>query len=153
MAKYTVQITFEVSALRAPLKITHRLPGRAASMRWLAADRLLAVSASRVSADSPEAAALVVVKSVLDRWPKSQGPIKMLSWTAGRERVLVGARQGRSISGSAWPWLDGGFEGGSWIYGRDDDRDDDDGGGSAGVREPRRPLPGPGSLYAARDLP
>ncbi|MEI2777948.1 MAG: hypothetical protein V9G19_18690 [Tetrasphaera sp.] len=28
-----------------------------------------------------------------------------------------------------------------------------DGDGLAGVREPRRPLPGPGHLYAAADLP
>jgi hypothetical protein len=35
---------------------------------------------------------------------------------------------------------------------RDDDRDDDDGGGgSPGVREPRRPYPGPGDLYQEQD--
>ena len=35
----------------------------------------------------------------------------------------------------------------------DDPRDEDDDGGLAGVREPRRPSPGPPGLQAARDLP
>ena len=32
MARYKVQMTFETPGLRTPLKVTHRLPGRAASM-------------------------------------------------------------------------------------------------------------------------
>ena len=139
MARYTVHMTFEVPGLPAPLKISQRLPGRVGSMRMLGADGLLAVQASRVQAESPADAAMIVVKSVNDRWYKGLGPLKMISWTAHRERVLAGFRGRRSgsVAGSGWDWPDQG----------------DDGDGSAGVREPRRPLPGPGSLHAARDLP
>jgi hypothetical protein len=47
---------------------------------------------------------------------------------------------------TGWPvgWLPGEDDG--WLPGEDD-------GGLAGVREPRRPLPGPPGLSAARDLP
>jgi hypothetical protein len=148
MARYTVQMTFEVPTLAAPLGSTHRLPGRAAWVRLLGADGMLAVSASRVQAESPAEAAMIVVKSVHDRWPKGRGPIKMLSWTAGRERVLTGVRRGSSGSGGPWP--------DDWhlTFGSDDsDGGDDESGGSAGVREPRRPLPGPGSMHAAVELP
>jgi hypothetical protein len=137
MARYTVHMTFEAPVLTAPLKITHRLPGRAASMQMLGADGLLAVSASRVSAESPADAAMIVVNAVRDRWHKGRGGLKMRTWTAHRERVLLGGRRGGS-SGRGGAWFDdGGF----------------DEGGSAGVREPRRPLPGPGSLHAEADLP
>jgi hypothetical protein len=152
MARYTVQMTFEISALHQPLTSTRPLPGRAASIRLLGSNGLLAASASRVQAESPAEAAMIVVKSVHDRWPKSQGPIKMLSWTATRERVLVGARRAGRSAGSGGPWPDGWDLTFGWDDGNDD-RGDDEGGGSAGVREPRRPLPGPGSMHAAVDLP
>jgi hypothetical protein len=130
-----VHMTFDTPGQRAPLSITRRLHGRAASMQLIGSDGSLAVSAFRVSADSPADAAMVVVKAVNDYWQKTRGPLTMRSWTAHRERVLLGVRRG----GTAWsahrPW------------------DDGDEGGSAGVREPRRPPPGPGSLHAARDLP
>ena len=137
MAKYTVQMTFATPGRREPLKVTRRLPGRAASMQLLGADGLLAVSASRVTAESAADAAMVVVRAVNAFWPKNRGPLTMRSWTAHRERVLLGGRGNRSGWSGGWPFDDGGG----------------DEGGSAGVREPRRPLPGPGSLHAARDLP
>jgi hypothetical protein len=136
MGRYTVQMTFETPDQRSPLTLTKRLPGSASSMRLLGADGLLAVSASRVSAESPAEAAMIVVQAVHARWSKSRGQLKMRSWTAHRERVLFGVR-GRRDSSRGGPW--------GW--------DDGDEGGSAGVREPRRPLPGPGSLHVARDLP
>jgi hypothetical protein len=137
MGRYLVQMTFETPGQREPLKLTCRLPGRAASMRLIGCDGLLAVSAARVSADSPADAAMLVVQAVNRQWPKSRGPLKMRSWTANRERVLLGSRRGSAWNAS-WPYNDSG---------------DDGEGGSAGVREPRRPLPGPGSLHAALDLP
>jgi hypothetical protein len=132
MARYTVQMTFQAPGQRSGLRSTKRLPGRIGSMQLLSGDGLLAVSASRVSAESPADAAMVVVKAVQDSWPKRRGPLTMRSWTANRERALFGSRGG----GSGWT--------GTW--------DEGDEGGSAGVREPRRPLPGPGSLHAARDV-
>jgi len=133
MARYKVQMTFETPGLRTPLKVTHRLPGRAASMRWLGGDGTLAVTA-RVPAETAADAAMAVVSAVQVRWRKHLGTLQMRSWTAHRERVLLGGRGA----------------GTGWIAGNDDRPDE---GGSAGVREPRRPLPGPGSLHAALDLP
>jgi hypothetical protein len=135
MARYVVQMTFEAPDQRSRLRSTHRLPGRIGSMQLIGGDGLLAVSASRVSAESPADAVMILRKAVQDRWLKSRGPLKMRSWTAHRERVLLGTRRGVSSTVSR-----------TW------DGDDGDEGGSAGVREPRRPLPGPGSLHAARDL-
>jgi hypothetical protein len=135
MARYTVHMTFEAPGQRAPLRVTHRLPGRAASMQWLGGDGVLAVSASRVQAETPAEAAMIVVSAVQVRWRKHLGTLQMRSWTAHRDRVLLGGR------GPASGWS-----------GRNDS-DGPDEGGSAGVREPRRPLPGPGSLHAALDLP
>src|SRR4051794_10812365 len=132
MAKYVVHMTFETPGLREPLRVTRRLPGRMSSMRCLGGDGVLAVSATDVTAESAADAAMIVVQTVSRTWTKSQGPLKMVAWQASRKRALFGSRNG-SGWGTGWP--------------------NDDDGGSAGVREPRRPLPGPGSLYAARDLP
>jgi hypothetical protein len=134
MARFTVQMTFETPGQLERFKSTQNLPGRAASIRLLGGDGSLAVTASRVMAESPAEAAMIVVQAVNARWSKRRGPLVMRSWRSHQERVLLGRRR----SGSAWT--------GWW--------DSDEGeGGSAGVREPRRPLPGPGSLHAARDLP
>ena len=135
MARYTVHMTFETPGQRVPLRVNHRLPGRAASMRWLGGDGSLAVSASRVSAETPAEAAMIVVSAVQARWRKHLGTLQMRSWAAHRDRVLLGGRGPGSV----------------WISRNDSDGPDE--GGSAGVREPRRPLPGPGSLHAALDLP
>ncbi|HST82438.1 MAG TPA: hypothetical protein VLL08_11950 [Kineosporiaceae bacterium] len=135
MARYNVQMTFETPEQHSRLRSIKRLPGRIGSMHLLGGDGFLAVSASGVSAESPADAAMIVVKAVQGSWSKRRGRLTMRSWTAHRERVLFGSRRG---SDSAWS--------GAW------DWDDGDEGGSAGVREPRRPLPGPGSLHAARDI-
>jgi hypothetical protein len=131
MGRYTVHMTFETPGQIAPVKIVQRLPGRAASMELLGGAGSLAVAAAKVSAESPADAAQVVVQAVDRRWDKRRGPLTVRSWTASRERVLFGAR-----NSSAWTGH----------------RDDDEG-GTAGVREPRRPLPGPGSLHAEREQP
>jgi hypothetical protein len=143
--RFTVQMTFEVPALTTAVRTTHRMPGRLASMNWLGSEGLLCVSASRVPAESASDAAMIVVTAVRAEWGKSAGPLKMRSWTSRRDRVLVGSRRRRG-RGRSSP-MDAASRVWSW-----DDGDDDDG-GSAGVREPRRPLPGPGSLYAALELP
>ena len=134
MARYIVQMTFEAPDQRAGMRSTKRLSGRIGSLQLLGSDGFLAVSASRVSAESPTDAAMIVVKAVHDGWSKSRGPLNMRSWTAHRERALFGSRRGSGSWSGTWDW------------------DDGDEGGSAGVREPRRPLPGPGSLHAARDI-
>ena len=134
MARYTVHMTFETPGQTKPVKITHRILGRVGSMQLLGGDGSLAVSASWVSAESPADAAMIVVRAVSQRWPKGRGSLTMRSWTAHRERVLLGGRGPRT----GWTRNDG---------------DGPDEGGSAGVREPRRPLPGPGSLHAELDLP
>jgi hypothetical protein len=138
MARFNVQMTLQAPGLRAPLRATHRLPGSAASLRLIGSEGSIAVTASRVAADSPADAAMIVLAAVRSRWLKKLGPLVMRSWTAHRERVLFGSRRGSSSG-----WI------GTW----DGDDDGPDEGGTAGVREPRRPLPGPGSLHAERELP
>jgi hypothetical protein len=127
-------MTFETPGQRAQLRVTEHIPGWVGSMRLLGGDGSLAVSAG-VRADSPSEAAMIVARAVYDRWPKQRGPVQLSSWTAHRARALFGRRSALPWD-TIWPFDDGGDEG-----------------GSAGVREPRRPLPGPGSLHAARDLP
>ena len=134
MARYTVHMTFETPGQIAPVRVIQRLPGRAVSMELLGGEGSLAVAASQVVAESPAEAAMAVTAAVNRRWQKRQGPLKLRSWTANRERVLFGRRNGSTWNSSTW-------------------NDDGDQGGSAGVREPRRPLPGPGSMHAALDEP
>jgi hypothetical protein len=136
MARYMVQMTFETPNQHKPVRVTRRLPGHTSSMQCLGGDGMLAVSAANVLAESPADAAMIVMQAVNRQWTKSRGPLKMVSWRAHRKRVLLGGR-GRNGPASGW-----------WDQG-----DGGDEGGSAGVREPRRPLPGPGSLHAAADLP
>ena len=145
MARYTVQMTFEALALREPIDKTLRLHGWAAALQMLGDDGMLAVSASKVVADSPSDAADSVTAAVLGEWSKNQGPLKLLSWTAHRDRALVGGRSKARGSGRGWDW--------DLFTFRQDDGDDGDPGGSAGVREPRRPKPGPPSLHLAIEEP
>jgi hypothetical protein len=136
MARYTVQMTFETPGSRAPVRTTIHLSPRS-SLRLIGAAATLAVTGA-VQADSPADAAMQVTSAVGRRWSKSQGSLRLLSWRAHRDRMLFGRRGGWTAGGGMFP------EG--W-------NDDGDGGGSAGVREPRRPLPGPGSLSAALEEP
>ncbi len=135
MARYKVLMTFEAPGLTAALERRHSAPG--ATIRLLASDGRLAVSATGVRADTPSEAAVRVTEELGRIWGKSAGPLKMASWRAERERVLagmIGAR--RSAVTGQGPWPDGFGEG-----------------GTAGVREPRRPKPGPGSMSMRADLP
>ncbi|GAB3242300.1 hypothetical protein [Kineosporia babensis] len=139
MAKYTVAMTFETPGLRSAFERKHS-PGRplGSSIRMIAADGTLAVTASGVRAETHSEAALKVSTEIAQSWVKAHGPLKMASWRADRERVLVGGRRrGGSVFGSG-PWPEG--------FGNDE-------GGSAGVREPRRPKPGPGSMSMEAGLP
>jgi hypothetical protein len=138
MAKYLVQMTFDAPGLTERLRTTSRLPGRASSIRMIGGEGTLAVTASRVVAQTPAEAALLVRATVEERVTSAK-PLVMRSWTAHRERVLVGGRGEHVVGLGTFPWDDGG--------------DGGDQGGTAGVREPRRPRPGPGSLSAAADLP
>jgi hypothetical protein len=67
--------------------------------------------------------------------------VRLLSWTATRHvPVLAGlARRRGSYAGGPVTWADGGEDG--------------DEGGTAGVREPRRPTPSPGTMSAAAEPP
>lgn len=133
MPRYTVQITFRAPGLRAPVEqVVHGLPGRAASVRLYGSEGMLAATGT-VHEESPAEAAMAVARAVGRQWSKAQGALQLVAWTAQRERVLaLGGRRRGGSSGRSLPW-------------------DDDEGGSAGVREPRRPLPGPGSIGAALD--
>jgi hypothetical protein len=146
MARYTVQMTFEALALREPIDKSIRLHGWAAALQLLGDDGMLAVSASKVVADSPSDAASLVTAAVMREWSKNQGPLKMLTWTAHRDRALVGGRSRAQGFGRGWDWD-------LFTWHPDDGDDGDDPGGSAGVREPRRPKPGPPSLHLAVDPP
>jgi hypothetical protein len=141
MPRFTVQITFETPGLQGEIKASHSLPGLGAHMQMLASGGLLAVSAV-VRAHSAADAAMTVSTEVGQRWSKADGPLKLLNWKAYRERVFAGRSAGSGAGGGLLFNSDTFFP-----------RDDDDEGGTAGVREPRRPLPGPGSLSAALDLP
>jgi hypothetical protein len=141
MPRFTVQMTFEAPALppaiASAIASTRQLPGRA-SIRLLGSDGLLAVSGTGIKADSADEAAALVLTAVTGEWPKGQGLLRLASWRADPEMVLVTG------------WRRPGRPGGGWN--RNDD-DDDDPGGSAGVREPRRPLPAPPSLQVALEDP
>ena len=139
MARYTVQITFKVAGLRRPVeKVVHGLPGRRPSVRLYGSEGMLAATGA-VHEDSPADAAMAVAREVGRQWSKADGPLQLVAWTAHRERALalLGRRE-RGVGGTSLIW---------------DDGDDPGEEGGAGVREPRRPLPGPGSMSAALDLP
>jgi hypothetical protein len=139
MATYQVMMTLEVPQLRLPRTWEIELPGRRAHLRVYGSAGRLAVNAT-VREEAPGDAAIVVAQAVMGEWKKSDGPIKVLKWTAHRSRVFAGlGRHPESFTSSHRPW--------GWHEGPDDE------GGSAGVREPRRPLPGPGSMSAALELP
>ncbi len=138
MATYQVMMTLEVPQLRLPRAWEITLPAARGRLRIYAEAGRLAVTAA-VREESPADAAIVVAGAVVNQWDKSDGPIKVVSWTAHRDRAFAGIGRRRSPVTSSR--LRGDREG------------PDDEGGSAGVREPRRPLPGPGSMSAEQELP
>ena len=147
MAKYTVLMTFEAPGLTAALDRRSTLRrGVASSIRLLASDGLLAVNAAGVRAETPSDAAVQIATEVGRRWDKSQGPLKVASWRADRERVRVGPRRRQTGYGQG-PWPEGFLSSGSGDWPDEGDSGD----GSAGVREPRRPKPGPGSMSMQAD--
>ena len=138
MPKYTVQMTLAAPALPGRVTITRRLPGRGASIRLIWSDGMIAVTAVHVSATLPAEAVQIVFGAVHDtiqeHWRQVRGSLQQRSWRVHQERVLIGARRG-VVTEWSWP-----------------PRDDGDSGGTAGVREPRRPRPGPGSARVAKSI-
>lgn len=147
MPKYTVSMTFEVPGLTAPLDQRYPLRGMASSLHLLAADGLLAVTAAGIRAETAAEASMQVTTEVKHRWARANGVLRVVSWRATPERVLFG-RRGRGAGFGPGPTSDGPTSPGPKGDGPDDDGRDD---GSAGVREPRRPRPGPGSMSMQAD--
>jgi hypothetical protein len=139
MSRYTVHMTFQAPAQRGPYGGDRLAEGRLATgrgtVRYVAADGTLAVVGS-VRGESPVDAARIVQRKAEADWVIfGVGPVRMVNWSATRERVLVGTRGGSTTRWSAGPG------------GPPDD------GGLAGVREPRRPRTPPGTTSAALDPP
>ena len=140
MAKFTVTMTFEAPARRGPVRSSGlaRMPG-SGSVRYLAGDGVIAVTGV-VRADTAAEAAQDVCRLVeRDQAHHGFGPVRLVSWTATRLVPAFagpGRRRSTRFRGGPETWTDG-----------------DEGGGTAGVREPRRPRPSPGSMSAALDPP
>jgi hypothetical protein len=134
MARFSVQMTFAAPKERAPSpyrKASVLLP-RGGTAHYVLGDGRIAVTAV-VREESAAAAALRLCRAVeREESLRGRGPVRVLSWTARRSvPVLAGlGRRRQQWSGGEWP-------------------DDGDDGGTAGVREPRRPRPSPGSMTAA----
>ena len=142
MSSYQVMMTFEVPHLVLPRCWEITRPGRRMQLRVYGGSGRLAVQGT-VREDSPADAAMAVVLAVNSGWDKKEGPIKLVSWSVHRSRVFAGlgrhphTRSSSSLPGRGWYW---------------DNGEGPDEGGSAGVREPRRPLPGPGSMSAELEI-
>jgi len=140
MPRFTVQMTLAAPGRSGPVRGGHvvRLP-RSGSVRYLAGDGVIAVTATVRAQTAGEAAADVRCAVERDQARHGKGPVRVLSWTATRQVPVlagVGRRRHTRFRGGPESWTDG-----------------DEGGGTAGVREPRRPGPTPGSMSAALDPP
>lgn len=140
MPRFTVQMTLAVPARPGPVhggSVTRR-PG-AGTVRYLVGDGTVAVIAVVRAETAGEAAADVLHVVERDQVCAGNGPVRLVSWTATRHVPVFagpGRRRNTRFRGGPETWTDG-----------------DDGGGTAGVREPRRPRPSPGSTSAALDPP
>ena len=140
MARFTVQMTFDAPALTPPSRsgTLARLP-RAGSIRYVAGDGMVAVTGVLRADTATEAAAEVRVALERRAGALGLGAVRPLSWTATRSvPALAGLRRRRGVE---------------WWHESDGGGGEDDGGGTAGVREPRRPKPSPGTLSAEAELP
>jgi hypothetical protein len=140
MVRFTVQMTLAAPARCGPVRSGHvtRLP-RSGSVRYLAGDGVIAATATVRAETAGEAAADVRGAVERDQARQGNGPVRVLSWTATRHvpvLAAVGRRRHTRFRGGPESWDEG-----------------DEGGGTAGVREPRRPGPAPGSMSAALDPP
>lgn len=138
MARFSVQMTFEAPAQRtpSPQQVTILLP-RGGTVRYVVGDGTIAVTAV-VRADCAPDAAMRLCRAVeREESMRGRGPVRLASWTAMRSvPVLAGrGRRRQRFTGGGFGW------------------DDGDGDGTAGVREPRRPNPSPGTMSAALDEP
>jgi len=143
MARFTVHMTFEAPSRRGPVRTAGvaRLP-RSGSVRYVAGEGLVAVTAV-VRADTAAEAARQVREVVeRDQAHHGFGPVRLLSWTTVRSVPALAGLGRRRRGGIEW-----------WDAGGAGSEDDGDEGGTAGVREPRRPRPSPGSLSAELEEP
>jgi hypothetical protein len=138
MARFSLQMSFSVPPQqKLPYtQVMSRVAG--GSVRYTAGDGIIAVTAV-VRAESAAAAALQVCRLIeREEAHRGRGPVRLVSWTATRS-VPVFAGLGRRTQRFAG-------EGPRWD-------DEGDGDGTAGVREPRRPHPSPGTMSAALEPP
>ena len=140
MARYSVQMTFETPSVSEEFAHGRRLGRGGQMINMLGSEGGVAVAAV-VSADSTAEAADEVTRHVYEIWARhGRGPLNLVSWTARRIRLATSGRRGRASGGPFWT--------GGPFMGPDDDE-----GGTAGVREPRRPLPAPPSLSVELPIP
>ena len=152
MARYSDTAVFQVQGAKVPLGpdvLSRRLDASRTRHRFSYCDgTTLTVSVERSGAGEG-AATTEALLAVRDAWRRATGQElgRTLTVRSHRSGVLptlvsVGRRsRGRSATS------------GDDLRGRGRPPEDPDDGGLAGVREPRRPRPGPGSLSAAREEP
>ncbi len=170
MARYAVTAVFEVGAGKVPRGadvLQRALPAERTTHRFSYCDGRTLTAVVDQRAPDPAAACVDVVRAVRAAWTRLAGAdpgrpltvrVRALSLPA---RISAGAVRRRE-----WGWTpDGGPSGrlvllhpGDTVPGGDGpegpgDPDDPDDGGLAGVREPRRPGPGPGLHTAALEEP
>ena len=142
MARFSVQMTFAAPTQRGSRHGRARILLKGGTADYVAGDGTIAVTGA-VRDESAAAAALQLCQAVeREASMRAHGPVRLLSWTATRS-VPVFAGLGRR---RRQQWSGGGRDGG-W------GEDGDEGGGTAGVREPRRPRPSPGSMSAELEPP
>jgi hypothetical protein len=138
MARFSVQMTFETPAQRTPSPQQVTMVLSRGTARYVVGDGTIAVTAVVRAECAPEAALRLSRAMEREERLRGRGPVRLASWTAMRSvPVLAGRGRRQRFSGGGFGWDDG----------------EGDGDGTAGVREPRRPKPSPGTMSAALDEP
>ncbi len=149
MQRYRVQISYRVDTA-IPTRDDVLAASWGPGLRRSRVDGGILLVVATVKAWSPQVAAHLVDGRVQHRWAAlchDPAVAVMVDVRAARALVVAGRVFGRGSGG-------GRLRAGSIPpFGDDPGRPDDEDGGTAGVREPRRPLPAPPSLSMARDEP